>query len=97
MERFPMDAETWAQVNTYAAGYLPMVKGDIVEAMRLGLLAYLRVVEAVRCGEVSVTSPADGLSATLEMDEDDGVCLVFRPIEQDEPEPPAEDDETEMA
>jgi len=26
MERFPMDAETWAQVNTHAAGYLPMVK-----------------------------------------------------------------------
>jgi len=81
MERFPMDAETWAQVNTYAAGYLPMVKGDIVEAMRLGLLAYLRVVEAVRSGEISVESPSDGLSATLEMDEEEGVCLMFRPIE----------------
>lgn len=81
MERFPMDAETWAQVNTYAAGYLPLTKGDIVEAMRLGLLAYLRVVEAVREGEVQVSSPGDGLSATLELDEDEGVCLVFRPLE----------------
>jgi hypothetical protein len=82
MERFPMDAETWAQVNTYAAGYLPLVEGDIVEAMRLGLMAYLRVVEAVRECEIQVSSPEDGLTATLEMDEDEGVVLLFRPIEQ---------------
>jgi hypothetical protein len=81
MERFPMDAETWAQVNTYAAGYLPMVDGDIVEAMRLGLLAYLRVVEAARSGEISVASPDDGLVATLELDEDEGLFLVFRPVQ----------------
>ena len=78
-----MDAETWAQVNTYAAGYLPMVEGDIVEAMRLGLLAYLRVVEAVRESEIQVTSVADGMTATLEMDEDEGVILTFRPSEGD--------------
>ena len=78
-----MDAETWAQVNTYAAGYLPMVEGDIVEAMRLGLLAYLRVVEAVRESEIQVTSVADGMTATLEMDEEEGVILTFRPSEGD--------------
>jgi hypothetical protein len=76
-----MDAETWAQVNTYAAGYLPMVEGDIVEAMRLGLLAYLRVVEAVRAAEIQVTSVADGMTATLEMDEEEGVVLTFRPVD----------------
>jgi hypothetical protein len=81
MDRFPMDAETWAQVNTYAAGYLPMVEGDIVEAMRLGLLAYLRVVEAVRGCEIRVTSEADGVTATLELDEEEGVVLIFRPVE----------------
>ena len=81
MERFPMDAETWAQVNTYAAGYLPMVEGDIVEAMRLGLLAYLRVVEAVREREIQVVSQADGLAATLVLDEEEGVSLLFSPVE----------------
>ncbi len=82
MEHIPMEASAWSQVNTYAAGYLALTEGDIVEAMKLGLLAWLRVVEALREGEIAVTSSEDGLEARLELDEGEGLVLAFRPIEE---------------